>query len=199
MKTRLPVQIGLLELLLFEIQRHFSSQIYFEKMYLAMFSLGYYGLFRVGELTQSMHVIKVPNVHIALNKEKILVVLYSSKTHDESMRPQKVKITANKNCNMQLHFCPFKIINDYFRSRCKTDRSAQFFVFSDGSLVIPMHACTLLRTLLDKLGLNSALYDMHSLCIGRASDLIHKFQFSLEQVRILGRWQSNIVYRYIRQ
>ena len=96
-KTRLGITKGLLELLLFEIERVFwaKSQCYLEIMYKAMFALGYYGLMRIGKLTYSCHVVKAANVHIAKNKCKILVVLYSSKTHSEAVRPQKIRITKN--------------------------------------------------------------------------------------------------------
>ena len=45
-RTHFPIQCGLLELILFEIERHFarSNQIYLIIMYQALFSLGYYGL-----------------------------------------------------------------------------------------------------------------------------------------------------------
>ena len=67
-----------------------NSQWYMENMYKAFFALGYYGLLRV-ELTHSQHVIKARDVHLGMNKDKILVILYSSKTHDESMKPQRLK------------------------------------------------------------------------------------------------------------
>ena len=56
----------------------------------------------------------------------------------------------------------------------------------------------LLRKMLPSFGLNAELYDMHSLRIGRASDLI-KQNYSIEQVKRMGRWKSNAVYKYIRQ
>ena len=56
----------------------------------------------------------------------------------------------------------------------------------------------LLRKMLSSFGLNAELYDMHSLRIGRASDLI-KQNYSIEQVKRMGRWKSNAVYKYIRQ
>ena len=94
--TRLPIQCGLLELMLYEFERMFqnSRQFYLDVMYKAIFLLGYYGLMRVGELTLSKHVMKGANVHVALNRRKILIVLYSSKTHTSAMRPQKIRITS---------------------------------------------------------------------------------------------------------
>ena len=91
--TRLPIQCSLLEMILFEIQRKFTNdgQMYLKSLYMALFTLSYYGLMRVGEVMLSDHVVKVANVHCATNKDKILVILYTSKTHNRGMRPQKIK------------------------------------------------------------------------------------------------------------
>ena len=50
-KIRLPIQKGLLEMLLFEVERKYQCQPYLEIMYKALFCLGYYGMLRVGELS----------------------------------------------------------------------------------------------------------------------------------------------------
>ena len=82
-KIRLPIQCGFLEMILFEIERISATQPYLERLYEALFALGYYGLMRIGELTASNHCVKAKNIHLALNKEKLLIVLYSSKTHNK--------------------------------------------------------------------------------------------------------------------
>ena len=91
-KIRLPIQKGLLEMLLFETERFFNkknAQPYLEYMYKALFCLAYYGMMRIGELTESPHTLKASNIHVGNNKEKILIVLYSSKTHGLESVPQK--------------------------------------------------------------------------------------------------------------
>ena len=181
--TRLPIRISLLELLLFEVQRHFiaESQLYLERMYKALFVMGYYGMMRVGELTWmcSGHAVKACNVHAAMNKNKLMIVLYTSKTHGAESRPQKIKITANdkadsmKNSFKTRNFCPFKLVNDYISARGPYQEDyEQFFVFKDGSNVTATHAREVLKLALDKLGLDKFLYGMHSLRVGRASDLV---------------------------
>ena len=202
-RTRLPIQCGLLELILFEIQRIFTYgyQSYLESLYKAMFALGYYGLMRVGELTFSQHVVKARNVHIADNKDKLLIILYSSKTHGLESRPQKIKITSSnrdKVNTVHRNFCPFKLIRDYLRIRggYLTDEEP-FFIYRDRTPVKPVAARELLKGIIKTLGLNSNLYDMHSLRIGRTTDLA-KF-YSIDEVRRFGRWRSNVVYKYIRE
>ena len=118
-KTRLPIHCGLLEVMLFEIEQIFrkDNQEYLEILYKSILLLGYYGLMRIGELTSSLHSVKARDIHIATNKEKILIVLYTSKTHDKSSRPQQIKITSNRHersgSYIQRHFCPFQVLRNY--------------------------------------------------------------------------------------
>ena len=96
------------------------------------------------------------------------------------------------------YFCPFQLINTYMCFRgdyeCPTE---QFFVFKDGSPVTPYNARMVLRMCLTNLGLNPRPYGMHSFRVGRTTDLI-KYNYSLEEVKRMGRWRSNTVYKYIR-
>ena len=205
--TRLPIQCGLLELILFEIQRLFRGrqpQPYLEKLYKAIFAMGYYGLMRVGELvkSESYHAVRACNVHAATNKDKILLVLYTSKTHGREAKPQKIKLTSNKSEKTgnyaHRNFCPFQLVQDYVTARGPYgDDEEQFFVFRDKTMVTAAHTRSLLKLTLQKIGLNHSLYGMHSLRVGRCSDLI-KFNYDIEEVRRMGRWANNVVYKYIR-
>ena len=90
LKVRLPIQKRLLEVLLFEIERQFgATQPYLECMYKAIFCVAYYGMLRVGEMSASPHVIKACHVHVGNNKDKILLLLYTSKTHGLESRPRR--------------------------------------------------------------------------------------------------------------
>ena len=98
--TRLPIQCSLLEMILFEIQRYFhgTGQVYLHIMYKALFAIAYYGLMRISEVTQSDHVVKAKDVHLALNKCKLKLVLYSSKTtYQRYEAHKKIIITSNAN------------------------------------------------------------------------------------------------------
>ena len=135
-KTRHPIKARLLDILLFEMERYFEMQMYLCWLYKAIFCLAYYGLFRIGELTRSNHVIKAKDVNIGQNKSKILIILYTSKTHRLELRPQKVKIAetavASQTHNYKLNrqqtnsnqfkqnvkfFCPFEITRKYLMLR----------------------------------------------------------------------------------
>ena len=178
-RTRLPIGFGLLELILFEIQRHYlspkSNQTYLTILYQAMFAIGYYGLLRVGEMTFRQHTIKAKDIHLGTTKDKIKLILYTSKTHGRGTVPQEVKIVSNSSeigakgnqYNMQRNFCPFNLMQKYFKIQKIWERIDEpCFIFQDGSPVTPVQVRQLLRLMLKKLGLNEVLYDMHSLRIG---------------------------------
>ena len=197
--AKLPIKLKLLEVLIFEANICFAQQPFLCTLYKAILALGYYGLMRVGELACGDHVIKASNIHMGTNKKKILIVLFTSKTHDLSMKPQKVKIQEMKNFSAKIrHFCPFQLVHDYITSRGRyKDLNEQFFIFRDGSPVKSSHISNMLRSLLKAVGINSSLYGFHSLRAGRATDLLN-WGYSLEQIKLLGRWRSNAIYKYLK-
>ena len=173
-------------------------------LYLSLLSIGYYGLLRVGKLCEGTHTIKAANVHVARNKQKMLFILYSSKTHYVNKPLQKIKITSSEHSEesslIRVHrnFCPFEPTRKYitlhgnYRSINK-----QFYIFHDGSPVKPVHVRTVLHSMIQRLGLDSSLYDVHSLRSGRTSDLI-RYGYSIEEVKRIGHWKLNAVYKYIK-
>ena len=200
--TRLPIQCSLLELILFEVQRKYSNQWYLQVMYKALFGVAYYGLMRVSEVTTSDHVMKAKNIHLARNKDKLMIKLYSSKTHTTGMKPQTIKVTANQveksGCYAKRIFCPCQLVSDFMEIRGDYDNfQEQFFIFRDSTPVSPLHVRNLLKDCLSSLGLDHTLYGFHSFRVGRTTDLI-KYNYSIEEVKRMGRWRSNTVYRYIK-
>ena len=139
--TKLPIHKGVLGLIIAQLPNMFANQPYLLLLYKAMFVTAYYGLLCVGELTAGSHPIKAKDVFIGSNKDKLMMVLRSSKTHDKSMKPQIIKImglgektlvTLGKNSTNQQHICPFRTIRKYIavRKSFKTDYEC-FFVFRD--------------------------------------------------------------------
>ena len=61
-------------------------------MYTAAIVLCYHGLLRVGEITESIHTIKAVNVHEAKNRNKLLIILRTSKTHGLGSTPSTNEI-----------------------------------------------------------------------------------------------------------
>ena len=130
-KIRLPIQKGLLEMILFELQRIFEGQPYLETLYKAIFSLAYYGMLRVGEITLGPHTLRACNVHVG-DKDKIMLVLSTSKTHGKESAPQKIKIAAvPTRPKSTKFFCPFKLMLYYMYVRGEyLQDEEEFFIFS---------------------------------------------------------------------
>ena len=211
--VRLPMKKGLLKLILFETERLFrdgnSVQPYLECLYKVLFSLVYYGLMRVGELTLSPHTLKAKDMHIGSNKDKVLMILHSSKTHGKESAPQQIKITANainESINEPLKrfndsrgiFCPFELIRQFtnYRGSYMNDQEP-FFVFQGHTPVRPENMRKTLKKILSRLGLQSHLYNCHSFHSGRSCNLF-KYGFSVDEIRCIGRWRSKAVYKYLK-
>ena len=106
-----------------------------------MYSMLYYGLFRVGEITKGEHPILARNVHLAQNKKKLLIYLESSKMHNKGNNLQIVKISAvdagKKEKNPKNDkFCPFRLIRDFLQVRSGyKSLNETFFIFRNIDLV----------------------------------------------------------------
>ena len=203
--VRFPIKEKLLELILMEISRIQSQQPYLELLYQTIICLGYYGMFQVGELvttryTEMQHTMKAKDVHMGVNKKKILVVLYTSKTHGLESRPQKIKITSNmgKNSKTTRFFCPFNLTRQYLdcRGPYKSDEEL-LLIFRDGTPVTDKDVRSTLKSVIANMGLNPKLYDCHTLRIGRSPQMF-KIGYLIEQIKRAGCWKSNAVYKYLR-
>ena len=201
--SKLPIYKDVLEIILGEIQKLMTklNQPYFETLYLALFSTIYYGMLRIGEATSSPYCLLADNVQVAVNKEKFLLVVYTSKTHNRSDRLQMIKISSikpTKRTLKQRRWCPFKLLNNYIESHpLSTHNSEQFFVFTDGSPVTASHVRKILKLAILNSGLNPTNYCVHGMHAGHASDLL-RMGFSVETIKKLGRWRSNAVFSYLR-
>lgn len=159
----------MLNIILKQTNAHFNNlgQFYLVSMYTALFSTTYFGLFRVGELADSEHSVKTCDVHIGTNKNKVLFVLRSSKTHCKSMEPQIIKICSNSNRSARRndsHLCPFYLLRVYLSKRSNyKSLQENFFIFKDGS---PVRSYIFRQTLKDMIklaGFGPYYYSTHSL------------------------------------
>ena len=201
-QTRLPIGKDLLAVMLNKMNKVFIlPQPYLVIMYRALFATAYFGLFRVGELTMSQHTVKARDVHLAVNKQKLMFILWSSKTHTLGDKPQIIKIKALKETtrkDKKNACCPFRLLSDYIQIQKKfANDSEQFFIFSDRTPVEPKHFHSILKKLILLCRLNPALYGTHGFRAGRGSDLL-KMGVSVETIRKIGRWKSTAVYTYLR-
>ena len=207
---QLPIKKSMLTLLLWQLSVAFSTQPYLKHLYRAILSTAYFGLFRIGELTSTAadHQVAARDVHIGINKNKMMFLLRSSKTHTKGSQPQTIKIDSLiRNHSRHQHrnarnsadscFCPFGVLRAYIERRggYYSDKEP-FFVFSDNSPVSAAHFRSVLKKCLKNSGFNPKYYNTHSLRSGRSVDL-YKLGLSVETIKKLGRWSSNSIFKYL--
>ena len=136
----------------------FDKQPYLLILYRAIFITLYFGLFRIGELTAESgnHAVLAKDVCIGRNKNKLMFVLHTSKTHTKGHKPQIIKISetrcfqstaATSQQTMCYRYCPFKMIKNYIDIRKhRVHDNEQFFVFTDRSLVSANQLRTTLKS-----------------------------------------------------
>ena len=198
-RIRLPITKGMLNILLDELTDHFDSkgQVYLKMLYRAMLAVGYYGLLRVGEMASGEHLVKAVDAHVADNKRKIMFKLQTSKTHWTDKKPQEIKISSTENMASD-QYCPYQILREYMKARPKcTNASEPLFLFVDKSPIHPDQLRRILKQMLKYAGFSEELYNVHSLRIGRSSDLYHKCHISILDLKKIGRWHSNSVFTYL--
>ena len=203
LQPRLPVKLQLLEMIIFEIKRIYKQQPYLESMYSALFTIAYYGLLRIGEVAAGDHTIEARNVFIATNKNKIELILFSSKTHAPNARPQKINISALEDYQTEnttfKHFCPFTLMTNYLNMRADFYYTVHepFFVFQGGIPVPQENVRKLLSQAIENIGLDKRLYQFHGIHVGRTTDL-YNWGYTVDEIKDIGRWKSNAKYKYIK-
>ena len=137
-KIRLPIGVHLLKQILFEAERYFDKQPYLQSLYKALFSITYYGMMRIGEVSKSDHHVKAKDMYVAFNKDKIMLRLHTSKMHGMESEPQEIKINkiVEEGAYMLTRnrfFCPFDLMRQYIGIRGAgfiRDNEA-FFILTD--------------------------------------------------------------------
>ena len=209
--TKLPISKHMLWLILSGVTKLFDipPQPYLEILYKTLFMTAYFGLFRIGELTESAHNVKAVDVHVGLNKDKLMFVLHSSKMHTKGVKPQIIKINAIGQLQEKLDrtskihtvrsLCPFQAIQQYIKVRKKRKINVPeepFFIFNDRKAVKPNNFRFILKKAIRTMGLDDTFYSSQGFHSGRACDLLD-MGISVETIRKLGRWKSTSVYTYL--
>lgn len=189
---REPIHKHMLHELLETLDQHYHNkgQMYLAVLYKAMLVTAYYGFMRIGEITSSKHVIKNKDVHLATNKEAVMIILRSSKTHCATQRPHEIRIPQVVDLPEPHQFSPFKLLEAYKHARPDTAANSQFFVFSDGSGVKHFHFRKVLKLALKLANYDQDVHDCHSLRSGRCSDLLGA-GVPLATVKKWGRWKDD--------
>ena len=197
----------MVNMLIEESFKHFMGidQPYLATLYTTIFSTAYYGLLKIGEIAAGTHPKLATNVQIGINKKKIMIILQTSKSHWKNKKPQIIHIKSMKNDknrnragpNYIKNYCPFELLQRFvaIRNNCKHPQEP-FFVFKDNSPISPYQLHSVLNILLQNLSFNMKSYSFHGFRVGRATNLL-EMGVSVETIKKLGRWKSNVVYTYL--
>ena len=210
-KLRLPIQKPMLALLLHHVREYYEgkrNQYYLSILYQTMLAVGHYGLCRVGELASGDHPIRASDVHVGTNKDKFMLVLWTSKTHWRNVKPQIIKISSEYSPSTEENVdqlepdypipCPYQLLRIFTKIRGPyvKDSDEPYFVFTDGSPVKPFHVRKCLNKILKLAKFDPSYYSFHSMRAGRSQDLL-ELGLSVETIMKIGRWKSNAVFCYL--
>ncbi|GAU90459.1 hypothetical protein RvY_02870 [Ramazzottius varieornatus] len=152
------------------------------------FTMAFYGMLRVSEYTSSKET-SIDKSNLVLNDlqiscDSVQICLRRDKTHRKTA-PPAIYLTKT-----QTDTCPVQALHAYMLVRSSA-RHTPLFIFHDG--------CSLTRQRVNR-ELQSFLgngFTSHSSRIGAASTA-SKAGCSMEQIRAMGRWSSDVSNRYVR-
>ncbi len=190
--VRIPLTECLTKKLVAAIQR-FPMSSYDKLLYSAVICTAYYGLFRIGEVIDSQHAMRLENMQINPRTLGVKIKVTSSKTMRPGDLPWTVKINKDDSPLIPVN----EILHSFWQVRPSTSAHSQFFVKYNRKPLSQPEFRKRLSTALKLVGLPDDKYNTHSFRIGRATDLFRR-SYPLEQIKRLGRWKSDSIWKYIR-
>ena len=114
-------------------------------------------------------------------------------------KPKRKRGTSNQQTDGRELPCPYKLLKKYLALRGEyKSKTEPFFVFADHSLVRPVHVRKCFKLMLKLANFQHPQFSLvHGICAGRSCNLL-QLGLSIEAIKIIGRWQSNAVYRYLK-
>lgn len=193
---RVPITISILT----KICQHLPFVTYSRYktlLFRAVYSLAYFGLFRVSELVVTRpteidlnHALRIKDVHFEKSTEAIVIRIRSSKT---SQRGPSVSIRIPNSVSDGISCVQF--MRDYVHVR--PHQGNFFFCHANGEPLTRSQFSGVLSKVLKHAGFLSDAYRSHSFRIGRASELAVN-GVSDDTIKQMGRWTSNAYMSYLR-
>ena len=188
--SRLPITLILLSRLNSSLDSAVCNK-YHRVLLQAMFSIAFFGLCRIGEITkQPDGLVSLFNNQVSINSDYLLLTIVHFK-HNKAKRPIVLKIHRQVDNSI----CPLLAMINYLSVRPPQD--GPLFCFPDGKPISRNFFTKNLKFCINFCGLDSKQYSSHSFRIGGASYLA-SLGLSDTQLRTMGRWDSNAFLRYIR-
>ena len=155
---------------------------YETSLFKSMFTIQFYFALRIGELTDSQHNITLEQV---LVKQNSLTINFRTFKHSSSFTscPHEVHRVNN-------HPCPVVELKNYLANRDKA--SGPFFKLDNKP--VPRHVYNNKNQMI---GEDTTNYSAHSFRIGATTYWASKGMSEL-QIKQLGRWKSDAIFKYLR-
>ena len=192
---RLPITMALLRQLKDELRRAPDILPQDKLMLWSAFTIAFYGFLRSSEFTAPSTTQFNPLVHLCLTDVSFTIEgslqlnLKSSKT-DPYRQGCSLLIAPS-----QRSVCAIRALRKYL-SVCPGTGSTPLYVYKSGLYLIRANVTTVLRTLLQRLGVPTELYASHSFRIGAATTAAEA-GLPPWLIQTLGRWSSNCFTLYI--
>jgi len=191
--TRLPITENILSSIILRLPGS-CRNAYETKLFKAAFTLAFWGLFRVGEITVSKgndinHVISANDVHVDVELSKVVVFLRYSKT-DQFGKGVTIELKR-----VGSPICLFNSMEDFLATRPSTD--GPLFCHFSGAPLTRYQFSAILNKTLTYAGIDHSNIKCHSFRIGGATALSMAGK-SIDEIKSIGRWKSSAYKSYIR-
>jgi len=189
---RAPITVSMLRQIC-TIMPTITYTYYETVLFKALFTVAFFGLFRVGELvdtTSGNAPIMVDSTQINLAKTHVSLVLKVTKNNQYG-HPMCIKLP----CESEKLICPVNNLGIFLAMRPRSN--GNLFIHENMQSVTRCQFSSVLNKVLSQLGFNCKVYKTHSFRIGRATQLA-SMGFPDEVIMRLGRWKSDAFMSYIR-
>ena len=170
-----------------------STQDKYQRIMLrAVFLLAYHACLRIGELCHSgslTHTIMAEEIYLETQAPQRFIV--RMKTFKLSKGPKTIAVPMGRDPL----YCPVRALQMYLQMRPNV--GGPLFLTSSGKPLERRVVSRVIKESVHRLGLNSDMYDTHSLRVGRATDLAQQ-GVPDHVIRETGRWNSNAYQKYLR-
>ncbi|CAG2205846.1 unnamed protein product [Mytilus edulis] len=191
---RAPITVQLLSDMISCLDKVCKNK-YEAALFSAVFSVAFFGLLRVGEITtsKSKSVINGSNLTISdiLVRRKVLELRVRWSKTDQKGKSVTLLIAENGK-----NYCPVRLINEYLKVR-PTCNNTDLFIHYTGMPLTRYQFSSILEKALHFLHISKGHFRSHSFRIGGATELARQ-GVSEEVIMRLGKWKSHAYSRYIR-
>ena len=190
MDNRLPITLNILSRLNNSLQ-HTVDSPYLRVLFKAMFIVSFFGLMRMGEVTQekSGEISLFSDQIVVYNTHAVLKISHFK--HNYSGTPFEIVLPRQQDTSI----CPVWALQNYFNLRGLS--FGPLFCYPNLTPISrELFSSTLKRTL-QFCGLDTTVFQTHSFRTGAAS-YYASLGLNDEKIRMLGRWKTTAFRRYIR-